>query len=223
MTAVPDFDSVAGFYDPLARLVFGPLLLRAQRAALAAGLPTAAGAPRVLFIGGGTGRVLPDLLRLAPAAEVLYLEASARMLRRAERPFDCAPYDILRRVEFRHGTEADLRPAEQFDVVVAFFLFDLFPPAELDALLRRLQRHTHPGTRWLLADFAPPRRGWQRGLQWLMYRFFGLTSGVRGRQLPDIAGALARLGLRPAWEQRWADGLVQAGKWVSAPAAPPAL
>lgn len=216
MSTVPDFDHVAGFYDPLARLVFGRLLLRAQRAVLRAGLP-AGGAPRILFIGGGTGQVLPDVLRQAPAAQVLYLEASARMLRRAEKPFDCAAYAILRRVEFRHGTEADLRPDEQFDVILAFFLFDLFPPAELDAMLQRLQRHTHAGTRWLVADFAPPRRGWQRGLQWLMYRFFGLTAGVRGRQLPDIAGALGRLGLRPAWARDWADGLVQAGAWQLRP------
>ncbi|GAB3839129.1 class I SAM-dependent methyltransferase [Hymenobacter jeollabukensis] len=211
-SSTPDFDSVAAFYDPLARLVFGPTLLRAQRAALQTGLPTAGAAPRVLFIGGGTGRVLPELLAVSPGAQVLYLEASARMLRQAEelaRPLPAA----AGRVQFRHGTETALLPAEQFDVIVAFFLFDLFPPAELADLLARLQRHAHGGTRWLVADFAPPRRGWQRGLQWLMYRFFGLTSGVRGRQLPDIVGALGQLGLRPAWGQQWADGLVQAGVW----------
>lgn len=208
---VPDFDHVAGFYDPLARLVFGPLLLRVQRAALRAGLPTG-GAPRVLFIGGGTGQVLPDLLRQAPAAEVVYLEASARMLAQAQQLAAATP-GATGRVEFRHGTEADVRSDEQFDVILAFFLFDLFPPAELEAMLQRLQRHTHAGTRWLVADFAPPRRGWQRGLQWLMYRFFGLTAGVRGRRLPDIAGALTRRGLRLGWAQRWAQGLVQAGVW----------
>lgn len=212
MPTAPDFDRVAGFYDPLARLVFGPLLLRAQRATLRAGLPAGEAAPRILFIGGGTGRVLPDLLGLAPAARVLYLEASARMLGQAETLLTANP--AAGRVEFRHGTEADLRPAEQFDVIIAFFLFDLFPPAELAAMLRRLHQHAHPDTRWLVADFAPPRHGWQRGLQWLMYRFFGLTAGVRGRQLPDIAGALTRWGLRPSWEQNWASGLVQAGVWA---------
>lgn len=210
--AVPDFDSVAAFYDPLARLVFGPTLLRAQRAALRAGLPLAGAAPRVLFIGGGTGRVLPELLAASPVAQVLYLEASAQMLRQAAELMQHRP-DAAARVQFRHGTETALMRTEQFDLIIAFFLFDLFPPTELAALLARLQQHAHGGTRWLVADFAPPRRGWQRGLQWLMYRFFGLTSGVRGRQLPDIAGALRQLGLRPAWERQWADGLVQAGVW----------
>ncbi|GAB2953003.1 hypothetical protein GCM10027048_17730 [Hymenobacter coalescens] len=205
----PDFDRVAAFYDPLARLVFGRTLLRAQQTTLRAGLPT--GAPRVLFIGGGTGRVLPALFAACPPAEVLYLEASANMLAQAR---ELARRQLPRaRVEFRVGTEAALQPTEQFDIIVAFFLFDLFPDPELALLLQRLQAHTHAGTRWLVADFAPPRRSWQRALQWLMYRFFGLLAGVRGRRLPDLAGGLKRLGLRPGWQQRWADGLVEAAVW----------
>ncbi|WP_165903877.1 class I SAM-dependent methyltransferase [Hymenobacter gummosus] len=207
----PDFDSVARYYDALAGLVFGPRLLAAQRLALARGLPDEAA--RVLFIGGGTGRVLPELLQAGRAGQVLYLEASAEMLARAAQHLAATAPELLARVEFRHGTEAALRPDEQFDAVLAFFLFDLFPAPELHALLQRLQPHTHARTRWLVADFAPPRQSWQRGLQWLMYRFFGLTSGVAGRQLPDIAGALARLGLRPQWQQRLSGGLVEASAW----------
>jgi tRNA (cmo5U34)-methyltransferase len=210
--SAPDFDSVARYYDALAGLVFGPRLLAAQRLALQRGLPAATG--RVLFIGGGTGRVLPELLQRAPAAQVLYLEASAEMLARAERHLAATAPALLPRVAFRRGTEADLGPDEQFDAVLAFFLFDLFPEPQLAALLRRLQAHTHGGTRWLVADFAPPRRGWQRGLQWLMYRFFGLTSRVPGRQLPDIAAALGQLGLRPQWRQELSGGLVEAGVWA---------
>ncbi|OON68797.1 class I SAM-dependent methyltransferase [Hymenobacter sp. CRA2] len=209
----PNFDRVARFYDPLAGLVFGPLLLRAQRAALQAGLAQAQPAPRVLFIGGGTGRVLPDLFAHQPAAQVVYLEASARMLAQAASLIQEQLPAVADQISLRHGTETVLQPAEQFDVVVAFFLFDLFPDVELAALVQRLHQHTHTSTRWLVADFAPPHRGWQRGLQWLMYRFFGLTSAVPGRQLPDIAGVLGRLGLQRHWQQQWADGLVEAAVW----------
>lgn len=205
------FDFMARYFDALAGLVFGRRLARAQWEAARHGL--AAGAPRVLFIGGGTGRVLPGLLRQELAGQVLYLEASAAMLRRAEQHLQQTAPELRARVEFRHGTEADLAPAEQFDAVLAFFLFDLFPPRQLAALLARLQAHTHARTRWVVADFAPPRRGWQRGLQWLMYRFFGLTAGVPGRRLPDIAGALRGRGLRPRWQRAWADGLVEASVW----------
>ncbi|KAA9332439.1 methyltransferase domain-containing protein [Hymenobacter busanensis] len=209
--SVPDFDFVAAFYDPLARLVFGRTLVRAQQAALRHGLPP--GAPRVLFIGGGTGRVLPDVLAFQGAAQVTYVEASAEMLRRAQDMFAQIAPGAAAQVTFIHGTEADLPPDAQFDAVAAFFLFDLFTEAELAALLDHLQRHAHAGTRWLVADFAPARRFWQHGLQWLMYRFFRRASGVTGRQLPDIAAALGQLGLQRQWQQHWADGLVEASVW----------
>ncbi|WP_400191835.1 methyltransferase domain-containing protein [Hymenobacter sp. B81] len=211
----PDFNSVAAFYDPLARFVFGRTLLRAQQAVLLAGLPPAAA--RVLFIGGGTGRVLPEVLRRCPGAQVLYVEASAEMLRRARRHLRRELPEAAARVTFVHGTEADLPPSPPCDALLAFFLFDLFPAPELAALLKRLHPHTHPGTRWLLADFAPPRRRWQRGLHALMYRFFGLASGVAARQLPDVATALHRLGLQRRWQQLWVDGLVEAAVWSEQP------
>jgi ubiquinone/menaquinone biosynthesis C-methylase UbiE len=209
--ARPDFDSVARYYDALAGLVFGPRLLRAQREALQQGLPP--DARRVLFIGGGTGQVLPELLHQCPAGRVLYLEASAAMLQRARQHLARTAPELRARVEFRHGTEEALAPNEQFDAVLAFFLFDLFPPAELQALLGRLHRHARAGTRWVVADFAPPRRGWQRGLQWLMYRFFRLTAAVPGQELPDIGGALRELGLQPRWQQELSGGLIEASGW----------
>ncbi|KUG09676.1 class I SAM-dependent methyltransferase [Solirubrum puertoriconensis] len=210
--STPNFDRVARFYDPLAQLAFGNTLLQAQRQALAEGLP--AGAPRVLFIGGGTGQVLADLVTLRPMAEVLYLEASANMLEQAQTLVREQLNSAGRRISFRHGTETSLRANEQFDVVVAFFLFDLFPEAELAALLNHLRRHTHAGTQWLVADFAPPRRWWQRWLHWLMYFFFGLTAGVRGRRLPNITAAMATLGLAARWQQQWRGGLVEASVYA---------
>ncbi|UYZ61007.1 class I SAM-dependent methyltransferase [Hymenobacter latericus] len=213
----PNFDRVARFYDPLSQLVFGTTLLQAQCAALAEGLP--AGAPRVLFIGGGSGEVLPKLVALRPMAEVLYLEASAAMLAQAQARVRELPGGVARRISFRHGSETSLRANEQFDAVVAFFLFDLFPEPELAAMLNHLRRHTHAGTQWLVADFTPPQRWWQRGLHWLMYTFFGLTAGVRGRRLPNIAAAMATLGLAPRWQQHWRGGLVEASVY-GAPLSP---
>ncbi|GAA4373927.1 class I SAM-dependent methyltransferase [Hymenobacter koreensis] len=207
--AVPNFDFAAAFYDPLARLVFGRTLLRAQQAVLRHGLPNT-DAGRLLFIGGGTGQVLPELLTLRPMVQVVYVEASAAMLRRAEQHLRQSAPEQVARVQFVHGTEADLPPDARFDAILAFFLFDLFTPTELAELLHRLQQHATPKTQWLVADFAPPQRPWQRGLQWLMYQFFRRASGVSGRELPDIAGALQEIGLTRRWRQQWASGLVEA-------------
>ncbi len=194
-----NYDRVAGFYDALAGLVFGRALRQAQRAALRAGLPP--GRPRVLVLGGGAGWVLSELRRQRPAAPVLYLEASGRMLARArqrlQREDAALPgAPVAGQVEFRCGTEQDLRPDEQFDAIITFFVLDCFPADLLPAALRRLDAARRPAAPWLLADFRLPRRWWQHLLLRAMYTFFRLTTGLRARHLPDLPAALAALGLR---------------------------
>ncbi|WP_345058963.1 class I SAM-dependent methyltransferase [Hymenobacter glaciei] len=192
-TAAPTltgFDRVAWCYDALVALVFGPALRNTQRAALA-GLPT--GAPHVLILGGGTGWVLVEVLRLCPAATVLYLEASRHMLVRARARLSLAQ---LAQVEFRHGTQVALAPSEAFDAILTFFVLDCIATADLPDALGRLHTALRPGGRWLLADFRPARRGWRRLLLAAMFWFFRLTTRLRARELPDLAAAMAAQGLR---------------------------
>ena len=184
------FDRVAWFYDALAALVFGPALRNTQRAALA-GLPT--GSPHVLILGGGTGWVLAEVLHRCPAATVLYLEASPRMLARARARL--GPGQVAQ-VEFRHGTQAAIAAGETFDAVLTFFVLDCIAAPELPDALARLHGALRPGGRWLLADFRPARRGWRRRLLAAMFWFFRLTTRLRARELPDLVAALTARGLR---------------------------
>jgi tRNA (cmo5U34)-methyltransferase len=201
------YDRVAWYYDALAGLVFGSALRNAQRAALTEGLP--AGAPHVLILGGGTGWVLTEVLRLRPAATVLYLEASPRMLARAHRQLARKWPTAAAQVEFRHGTQDVLRPGESFDAVLTFFVLDCIPLPEIDGALARLGTALRPGAPWLLADFRPARRGWRRWLLAAMYFFFRLTTGLRARELPLLRPALERLGLRPGFEKFFFAGAVE--------------
>jgi len=194
-----DFGPVAWFYDALAGLVFGGALRRAQRATLAAGLP-AGPAPRVLVLGGGGGWVLGEIWRQRPQAQVLYLEVSAAMLARTRARLRRHPAPPGAAVELRQGTEASLRAGEQFDAIVTFFVLDCFSAAALPRALARLHAARHPGAPWLVTDFRPARRGWRRWLLQAMYWFFGLTVGLRVRQLPPWPAELAALGLRSSWE-----------------------
>ncbi|QJX47708.1 class I SAM-dependent methyltransferase [Hymenobacter taeanensis] len=210
--SLPDsgFDYVAAVYDPLARLVYGRALQQAQLAALTA-LPT--GAPYILIIGGGTGWVLGEALRQRPAAKVLYLEASPQMLRRSQEFLRQHWPTKLAQVEFRLGTEDALRPREQFDAVVTFFLLDLFEPARLRQLIARLQAARRPEAPWLLADFARPATWWHRSLLAAMYAFFGLTTGISARRRPPIELELQRLGLAARPVGSYFGGMVEASVW----------
>ncbi|SHL48287.1 class I SAM-dependent methyltransferase [Hymenobacter psychrotolerans] len=213
---LPDsgFDRVAAFYDPLARLVFGGALQQAQLAALEAGLPE--GAPVVLLIGGGTGWVLPQVLRRRPQARVVYLEASPEMLARSQALLAQVLPAAMAQVEFRLGTEAALARGEAFDAVLTFFFLDLFEPQRLRQLMARLDAVRRPEAPWLLADFAAPRRWWHRGLLAAMYGFFRLTTGISGRHRPPIQDELARLQLRRSNHTAFFGGMVEAEVWQPA-------
>ncbi len=202
-----DFGPVAGFYDALAGLAFGGALRRAQRATLAAGLPPGP-APRVLVLGGGAGWVLGELWRQRPQAQVLYLETSAAMLARTRARLRRHPAPPGAALELRQGSEADLRPGEQFDVIVTFFVLDCFAAAALPGALARLQAARRPGAPWLVADFRPARRGWRHWLLAAMYLFFNLSVGLRVRRLPPWPTELAALGLAASWERRFFGGAV---------------
>ena len=211
--SLPDsgFDRVAAFYDPLARLVYGHSLQDAQQAALDAGLP--AGAPRLLIIGGGTGWILPEVLRRQPLARVLYLEASPQMLVRSRELLARELPGATAQVEFRLGTEAALTPADAFDGILTFFFLDLFEPARLHHSVERLSEVRQPQAPWLLADFAAPQNWWQRGLLAAMYGFFRFTTGISGQARPPIQAELARVGLQPAYRMRFFGGMVEAEVW----------
>ncbi|MBF9237805.1 class I SAM-dependent methyltransferase [Hymenobacter sp. BT683] len=201
------FDRVAWCYDALAGLVFGSALKRAQRAALL-GLPS--GAPRILILGGGTGWVLTEVLSHRPHATVLYLEASPKMLARARARLERERPQATAQVEFRHGTQADLKPAETFDAIITFFVLDCIAGDELETALAQLRSAQRPGAPWLLADFRPAQGGWRRLLLQLMYAFFRLTTGLRARALPELHIALGNLGLVPLRSRTFFGGALEA-------------
>ena len=204
-----DFGPVARVYDALAGLAFGGALRRAQRATLAAGLPPGIQlAPRVLVLGGGAGWVLGEIWRQRPQAQVLYVEVSAAMLARTRARLRRHPAPAGAAVELRQGTEAALRPGEQFDVIITFFVLDCFTEAALPGALARLHAAHAPGARWLVTDFPPARRGWRRWLLWAMYRFFGLTVGLRAQRLPPWPQELAALGWQPGWKMHFFGGAI---------------
>ena len=209
------FDRLASFYDLLAGLVFGHTLRRAQEAALA-GLP--AGALRLLIIGGGTGWILGEVLLRCPAAQILYVEASAGMLRQSRATLRRMAAAHESQVEFRLGTEAALKSSETFDVIITFFFLDLFEITRFEAVLRQLNATRRPGGRWLLADFCKPKVWWQRALLALMYQFFRVTTGINARQLPAIHAGLAKLGLHPQQQQWFYAGMIEATVFEEQPA-----
>ncbi len=208
---LPDsgFDQVAPFYDLLARFVFGRSLKDAQLYLL----PFIPDHSRVLVIGGGSGWLLKQLLLTGKSLDILYLDASPKMLARAKHKYETLPVAHPCQVAFRLGTENELQEHEQFDVVITPFLLDLFPENRLQLLMQKLLTTLSPTGLWLFADFWPiqhPPLWWQKILTWGMYTFFGALSGVKAKQLPDYASHFKQLNLKELASQSYFSGFVQA-------------
>ncbi len=192
------FDLLAPFYDSLALCVYGRSMVKAQVCFLHYISP----ASRVLIIGGGTGWLLAELLRIRPECEVWYVEPSANMLTRAKQR------NKSHSVHFVQGTEDDISAAE-FDFVIAHFFLDLFPPAALSSMIHKMHLKSKPSVRWLVADFVDGGKWWQKGLLRLMYLFFGWMCHIKANELPDWSNILPSFGLKKIDNQSFYGGFIE--------------
>jgi len=178
------FSPVAGFYDALARFVFGRQLQEAQ----AANLNYMADNSRLLIIGGGSGWILQQVLTKIRHSSIVYLEASGSMLRKSEKR---NKHNLLTNtVEYRLGTEADIYPYEQYDIIIANFFLDLFSQSYLEPIAEKLYSALAPGGKWLITDFVRPVSNllpaWRAFILYKsMYLFFRVTCGISATTLPN--------------------------------------
>lgn len=203
----PHFDAVTPIYDALSRLVFGDRLERAQTVWLSR---IQSGAS-VLVLGGGTGALLGPLLDRQPG-RLLFLEASRKMLARASQRM--IQEQLTGQVTFQHGTEQDLTPTDQFDVIILPFVLDVFTESTIrKRMLPALLSALRPGGSLLITDFVRTDRRWQRMLIQVMIWFFRLTASIETRRLLNWQSALSETRLRCAGRTSQVWGMVSAEWW----------
>lgn len=195
------YDAVAPFYDLLSRLVYGKKLLHAQQYFLKE-IPDGS---RVLFLGGGTGKVLPQLLQI-PGISVDYVEPSAAMLHRAMKRLSG---QTKQSVQFIPSDHTQLPANVQYDAVLTFFVLDMFTELKAAEFTDIVNASLKPGALWLLADFFPPRNILYRALLKVMYLFFHFTTGIQTWQLPDYDKVLNRHGFHCNAEKKFMEGFIR--------------
>lgn len=169
--AVNNFDPIATLYDPLAKLVFGNKLKRAQNHFLNQILPDA----DVLILGGGSGEIL---LEIPKCKRICYLEKSKKMIDRARKRFADGNIKYVNRDFFDYET------LNQFDFIICPFFLDCFAEENLKAVLAKIKSMTKDNGHLLVADFARTKsNGW---LIKLMHIFFRITVRLESRSLLDI-------------------------------------
>lgn len=173
------YERIAPFYD-LVDLPFEIGRYRSLRPLLFRGLNG-----RLLDAGAGTGR---NIAFYPPGSEVLAVDLSAAMLRRAAR----------RRPQPRavvHLMEMDLTKLEfadgSFDAAVASFVFCTMPPEARLCALRELARVVRPGGRVRLLEYAPARTAFRRVLAraWQPWVTWAFGANLAQDIEPELPGA----------------------------------
>jgi tRNA (cmo5U34)-methyltransferase len=184
--AINDFNRIASVYDTLASLVFGKVLTQSQHHFLYI-IPENA---TVLVIGGGSGELLQTLLEKKPHCQVVYVDASEKMIALARQRVKNSS-----RVTFLCGTEEIEMPRPSFTVIITNFYLDLFTVQSLQRIIIRLRALMTPGGLWLVTDFVNPAKLWQRILLKSMYIFFRTASNIEASHIADWEKIMQSTGL----------------------------
>lgn len=219
MTAPANFNRLARAYRWMEAVTFGPFLMRARCAFLA----EAARSSRALVLGDGDGRFTARLLAANPAMQIDAVDASPAMLRQLQR--NAGPN--ANRVRTHIADARTWHPQARYDLIATHFFLDCLTTAEVAALAARLRLAAAPNAPWLVSDFAIPTSSARlvaRPLVAVLYRAFGLLTGLRIRRLPNHNSALAAAGFTLSRRQARLAGLLVSQLWTapSEPASNPA-
>ncbi len=166
------FDRLAPMYDALARIVIGSGIRKSQLYFLNH-LTTK---NKLLILGGGTGWILPFILKMNPALQIDYIDVSPKMIALAKGKVKNS------RVRFIVGTEENI-PDKDYDCVITNFYLDLFDEAKLESVVLRIKKSLQPGACWIATDFVN-EKWWHKSVLTIMYRFFHVTTGLQTLSLP---------------------------------------
>ena len=196
-----NYDAVAGFYDPLARLVFGNAIREAQTFLL----PEIPKEARILIAGGGTGWILEEITRLNPGAlHITYVEISEKMIGMAKKR-----YTASNEVIFINGAIQEVNLEGQFDVVLTPFLFDNFSETTIKKAFRKMNYHLKAGGLWLFSDFKTEGQSLAHQiLLKVMYLFFSSLCKLETTTLHDPSTIFLQQGYTPTLQKTFFSNFI---------------
>src|SRR4051812_43788885 len=135
------FDVLAPHYRWIEFVSAGDKLQRCRTAFLG----RIAAATNILIVGEGNGRFLVECRRKFPHAKITVVDASPRMLARAQKRLTGQGM-TCDRIEFTCADALTWVPPERaFDLIVTHFFLDCFRPEQVESLIAALARSAAPG------------------------------------------------------------------------------
>jgi ubiquinone/menaquinone biosynthesis C-methylase UbiE len=208
----PDFDRLARIYRWMEWITFGSRLWYCR----CVFMPDMQSRRKALVLGDGDGRFTAHLLSENPAILIDAVDASSAMLAELRRRAGTH----AKRLRTCFADARTLTPDhENYDLVVTHFFLDCLTTYEIASLAEQLRSHLRPGAVWVISEFAVPD-GWfgrvvARPVVSLLYRAFGLLTGLAVLRLPDHHAALTRSGFILRRQHRSLGGMLMSELWES--------
>jgi len=206
----PNFDRLAKLYFWMELATFGPFLARCRRGFLS-GLTSAR---QAVVLGDGDGRFTSELLCVNSQVRIDAVDVSQAMLD----ALLIRAGENAGRVSAHCADARNWPPANSpYDLVVSHFFLDCLTTEEIRALAVKVHDATSPSAMWIVSEFAIPRnlfgRWVARPLVSLLYRAFGILTGLKIRCLPDHHAALRSAGFTLIQRKTWLYGLLVSEMW----------
>ncbi len=188
------FDRVAGYYDLLAKLVFGKTWDKIQKSPL----PFLQNKKSILIVGGGTGLILESL---EENQKVVFVELSKKMLDLAKQRKTSAAVDFVQQDYLTWQSD------QKFDAILFPFFLDAFSESSLNSILQKCQAELSSRGELIVVDFerAAPL---QNFVTKIMLMFFRITTKLESRQLLDFKKIIANVGFKMIEEKAFLKGWV---------------
>lgn len=184
------FNLLAPFYDFLSKLFFGNYLFKSQIYFL----PDLRKCNHILIFGGGTGKILAELLKLNVGAEYTYVDISSKMLNKAKQLIN---HQYFHQVNFICGSYTDIPSDKKFDIIITPYVLDCFSDKGLSKAMEALHEISKKESFWLFTDFHLPPNGSMKILFKIiirsLYSFLNLFCKLNVTHLPDFDGKFSRL------------------------------
>ena len=194
------YDKIAPFYDDMVGLIYGKDIFDAEIHFLDE-IPVWA---NVLIIGGGTGWILLELIKLKPHCKIWYIDSSAKMMELSKRKMG-----DNKSIVFITGTEDDIPANKQFDIIITNFYLDGFSNEVLPIIIEKIEKQLRPNGKWLVTEFVDT--GWKKHtfLLWLMHVFFKFICKHPNTRLVDWEPAFKLKGFVGLKEKNFYDGFIK--------------
>lgn len=194
-----NFNSIAPVYDTLAMLIFGKSIRESQTTFFNVLKPN----QHILICGGGTGWILRELDKLRIPLNIVYVEYSVKMLKRAQNrePFNHLSIKFINDDVFEFNLMS-------YDVVITNFFLDVFKPSRLDELIFKLKESIEDSGSWFVADFRNTGKWNHKALNYLMHKFFRVISSLESHKLQDFEQILIKNGLFLKDERFFFNGFI---------------